>query len=510
MEYDNYTDDIKKFINKAIDIYNLIKNNKIELKKNITSVDKKILSIYISGLIYNGKVDRMLYDYVDFDYEDLLKIVKLTDKDLTSNKLDNNNYKDIYNKQFEPVFNFLLGDNKYNSDNFIETILYNSFSQDIIIKLTEKLGFNDYLNSPLYEKLMDDINSDNNDSKDINIIKSDKERYFDVIDINNDELWKIEKDIEKKYIGQEKFVDDLFCNIIKNQILIQNDNLNEDTRSLIFVDGPSGTGKTAITRDITKGLGLPFTASSVTNYSATGYEGASLVDNLNNLYMRAYGDMDLAERGIVVLDEFDKLAYSGDNSLEMKRGVQQELLDFLGGGKYSVADDEFDTSKLTFVCLGALTNLRKNKTEKKKSIGFQTNEDNTEKKEYEITPDDLIKLGIEKELVARINTYLHTNDYDKETLKKILIDSSASPLKGIIDLANACGKKVIIDSSVYDLIANKAYDLNFGARSLHTVVDTLSTNLLHKILKSRSKVIRIDYDTVKSIIDENNIRRVRK
>ena len=110
MEYDNYTDDIKKFINKAIDIYNLIKNNKIELKKNITSVDKKILSIYISGLIYNGKVDRMLYDYVDFDYEDLLKIVKLTDKDLTSNKLDNNNYKDIYNKQFEPVFNFLLGD----------------------------------------------------------------------------------------------------------------------------------------------------------------------------------------------------------------------------------------------------------------------------------------------------------------------------------------------------------------------------------------------------------------
>lgn len=506
MEYDDYTDDIKKFINKAIDIYYLIKDNKIELKKNITSVDKKILSIFISGLIYNGEVDRILYDCIDFDYEDLLEAVKLNGKDLSDSKKDNGYYKNIYNTNFEPVFNFLFGDSKYNSNNFIETILYNSFSQDIIIKLTEKIGYYNYLNSNLYDKLMDDVN--NPDIKDTT--DNDKERYFNIIDINNDKLWKIESDIEKKYIGQEKFVDDLFCNIVKNQILIQNDNLNENTRSLIFVDGPSGTGKTAITRDITKSLGLPFSVSSVTNYSATGYEGASLVDNLNNLYVRAEGDMDLAERGIIVLDEFDKLAYNGDSSLEMKRGVQQELLDFLGGGKYIVADDEFDTSKLTFVCLGALTNLRKNKTEKKKSIGFQANEDNSEKKEYEITPDDLINLGIEKELVARINTYLHTNDYDKETLKNILTNSSASPLKGIMDLANACGKKIIIDNSVYDLMAEKAYDLNFGARSLHTVVDTVSTNVLHKILKSRSKVIRIDYDTVKNIIDENNMRRVRK
>ena len=91
---------------------------------------------------------------------------------------------------------------------------------------------------------------------------------------------------------------------------------------------------------------------------------------------------------------------------------------------------EFDTSKLTFVCLGALTDLRTEKTEVKQSIGFgqSTSRDNLQ--DYTITPQDLMGIGLERELVGRFNTYLHTNDYSRENLIKILKESTISPLIG--------------------------------------------------------------------------------
>ncbi|NLL45019.1 MAG: AAA domain-containing protein [Mollicutes bacterium] len=139
------------------------------------------------------------------------------------------------------------------------------------------------------------------------------------------------------------------------------------------LDGPTGTGKVAITREITEKLSLPFVSTSVTNYSATGYVGGDITDILKELYNTADGDIEKAQRGIVVFDEFDKIAYSRNSGLEMKRAVQQQLFDFLGGGKYNIRvgnsifdmkEIEFDTSKLTFVCLAALTDLRTLKTKK--------------------------------------------------------------------------------------------------------------------------------------------------
>ena len=116
--------------------------------------------------------------------------------------------------------------------------------------------------------------------------------------------------------------------------LVQNEEMPDGQRSIIFLDGPTGTGKTAINREITEKLGIPFTATSVTNYSSTGYVGGDITDVLKELYKKANGDIEKAQRGIVIFDEFDKIAYSRSGGLEMKRAVQQQLLDFLGGGKY--------------------------------------------------------------------------------------------------------------------------------------------------------------------------------
>ena len=298
-------------------------------------------------------------------------------------------------------------------------------------------------------------------------------------------------------------------NIIKNQKLVGIPNIPSGTRSIMFIDGPSGTGKTAITKDITDNLGLPFVATSITNYSASGYVGGNITDILKELYVKSGGDLDKAQRGIVVLDELDKIVNSGRDELVMKTAVQHQLLDFLGGGKYTIevkkgTTAEFDTSKITFVCLGALTNLRNSKTQvsSQRPMGFNVKYDEPNKaKEYSITPDDLIEMGLEKELVGRFNIYIHTKDYSKEDLKKILLESKISPLIGFTTLVSSFGKKLVIDDGVYDLIANAAYDLNTGARSLQTVVNNLNSQYLEELLMGAEDEIHITTEDVKRITD---------
>lgn len=333
-----------------------------------------------------------------------------------------------------------------------------------------------------------------------------KESTNDIMN-NPKNIKKILTSIQQKFIGQEEAAKLLFLNIIKNQKLAGIPNVPSGTRSIMFIDGPSGTGKTAITKDITDNLGLPFVATSITNYSATGYVGGNITDILKELYIKAGGNLDNAERGIVVLDELDKIVNSGRDDLTMKTAVQHQLLDFLGGGKYTIEVDkgktvDFDTSKLTFVCLGALTNLRNSKMQvsSKRPIGFNVKYDEKkDAKDYSITPDDLIKMGFEKELVGRFNTYVHTKDYSKDDLKKILLESKISPLIGFKTFVSSLGKKLVIDDDAYDLIAEAAHDLNTGARSLQAVVNNLNSQYLEELLMGLEDEIHIREEDVKRI-----------
>lgn len=333
-----------------------------------------------------------------------------------------------------------------------------------------------------------------------------EERTEDVMS-NPENIKKMLISIQQKFIGQEEAAKLLFLNIIKNQKLASLQNISSGTRSIMFIDGPSGTGKTAITKDITDNLGLPFVATSITNYSAAGYVGGNITDILKELYIKAGSNLEKAERGIVVLDELDKIVNSGRNDLVMKSAVQHQLLDFLGGGKYAIEVDkgktvDFDTSKLTFVCLGALTNLRNDKmqTSSKHPIGFNVKyDDKKDAKDYSITPDDLIKMGFEKELVGRFNTYVHTRDYSKDDLKKILLESKISPLIGFKTLVSSFGKKLVIDDEAYNLIAEAAHDLNTGARSLQTVVNNLNSQYLEELLMGLEDEIHIREEDVKRI-----------
>lgn len=337
-------------------------------------------------------------------------------------------------------------------------------------------------------------------------------------DFNDDSIWLILDEIQKKFIGQEEAVEGLFYNIVNNQQLAQNEEMPDGQRSIIFLDGPTGTGKTAINREITEKLGIPFTATSVTNYSSTGYVGGDITDVLKELYKKANGDIEKAQRGIVIFDEFDKIAYSRSGGLEMKRAVQQQLLDFLGGGKYTIRvgnstldmkEFEFDTSKLTFVCLGALTDLRQQKIKPKQSLGFGQPSLQDSQQDYTIKPQDLMEIGLERELVGRFNTYIHTNDYSRESLIKILRNSTISPLIGFKQWIESRGKKLEIDEDVYDIIADQAYELNTGARSLQTIVNNIRTPFIKEVLRGTSQIIHLDSETVIKVGEQAMNRRGR-
>ena len=118
-------------------------------------------------------------------------------------------------------------------------------------------------------------------------------------------------------------------------------------------------------------------------------------------------------------------------------------------------------------------------------------------------------MGLQKELVGRINTFLHTEDYDKEVLERILRESPISPIETFKRWAKDNGKSIIIDDDVYGLIASYAYDLDTGARSLQTVVNTIKIKLMKAVFRGEAKEIHLDAETVKSSVEKTVQRKKR-
>ena len=184
----------------------------------------------------------------------------------------------------------------------------------------------------------------------------------------------------------------------------------------------------------------------------------------------------------------------------------------MGGGKYKISnrmglffssETEFDTSKLTFVCLGALTDLRDDKTNGGNNpLGFENEGTKNNSDTYSITPQDLIDLGLERELVGRFNTYIHTEEYSKEDLLKILKESEISPIIGFKRWIQSKNKKIVIEDEVYEAIVDAAYELNTGARSLQTVVNNIRTYFLKDVLRGTDDTIYLDTDTVINICNK--------
>lgn len=559
--YESFDDETKEYLNKAMDIYSTIKDKEItkEVKEFINNkeytfskLDKKILSLFIA-CFYTPNLSNILDEYEDLQKKDLFDFINTKEEEIK--ELEDFEYSDFYDRGFKLDLMSIIKiiSNRFDIIRITPETIISSFdkininSSEILSYFcktygtkTENFSFHPcheaIVNYALIKESMQEKEQSNKqaiaainrifnqagDSSKECLGRGDKapvEQKDKVIDLDSEELWAIPDDIKAKFIGQEEVAEYLFNNIVNNQDLVTKDDDFIGQRSVIFLDGSTGTGKTAIAREITKNLDIPFTATSILNYSATGYVGGDITDTLKELYRKSNGNLKKAERGIIIFDEFDKIADISplNDNLKMNGAVQNILNDFIGGGEYEINVDNnfnnnmkvrFDTSKLTFICLGTLTELRKQKTQKKQfGICKPEVQDN---ENYTITVEDLIAIGITKELAGRFNTFLHTEEYSKESLLKILKESTISPITGFEKWINSHGKKLIIEDGVYEAIADAAYDLNTGARSLQTVMNNIRTPFLKEVLRGKEEIIYLDVDTVKKITEENVKRKVRK
>lgn len=324
------------------------------------------------------------------------------------------------------------------------------------------------------------------------------------VDMKQVSINEIIGDINSKIVGQEKAIRTLVTNIYYNQVLIDSiskkgelDPSELDSRKVsILLDGSTGTGKTAILKDIASKFDLPIDIVNANSFSETGYVGPTITDILVRLLKQANGNLELAERGIIVLDEIDKIAtpveYEGR---DMKKGVQEELLSFIGGGKYDISTSNgfikssisFDTSKITFILSGAFTRLRDNKIKEQEKqingIGFNTASNGDKKQEYEITTQDYIDYGLMREFFGRIKVLTSTRSYTKEDLRKILLESKISPLRNLEKTVQMFGyNKLNYNEEFINKICEEAYKLDTGARGLQTIMSGIQNKLLMDLI----------------------------
>ena len=292
--------------------------------------------------------------------------------------------------------------------------------------------------------------------------------------------------IKKTIISQDEQIMQILTALFKNQKVV-NSNLDLDLmaklKENILIYGPTGTGKTEILKRISKLYEIPIVIEDATSLSETGYQGRKITDMLDDLCLAANGNIDIAEKGILVIDEFDKLAEKTGNGEDhvSRFGVQRSLLKLLDGSYFYFNNKKFDTSKLTVVGLGAFTGI--------------TSDD----KYKQLTTDDFMKYGIMRELIGRFSKTIAMNPLKKEDIIKILKESDFSPLNTYKKLFEMLEVNFEFNNDFIEYIAERAMAKQSGARSLKTVFDDCISSALFRIFAgeySSISLVRPD--------DENN------
>lgn len=292
--------------------------------------------------------------------------------------------------------------------------------------------------------------------------------------------------IKKTIISQDEQIMQILTALFKNQKVVNSDldmDLIAKLKENILIYGSTGTGKTEILKRISKLYNIPIVIEDATALSETGYQGRKITDMLEDLCLAADNDIELAEKGILVIDEFDKLAEkSGDSQSHVSRlGVQRSLLKLLDGTLFYFDDKKFDTSKLTVVGLGAFTGI--------------TNSDDYK----QLTTDNFMKYGIMRELIGRFSKTIAMNPLSKEDIIKILKESDFSPLNTYKKLFDMLEINFDFSDEFIEYIAELAITKQSGARSLKTVFDDCISSALFRIFAGEySSISLVKPD------DENN------
>ena len=281
----------------------------------------------------------------------------------------------------------------------------------------------------------------------------------------------------------------------------------EIEKSNILMLGPSGVGKTLLAKTLSKKLKVPFTIADATTLTEAGYVGEDAESVLERLLQAANGDVSLAEKGIVFIDEVDKKARSSESNTSTRdvsgEGVQQALLRLIegtttyinvGNNKLSAEKIEFNTDNILFILGGAfvgLDDLIKARINKKNKIGFNSaldTENDLEKDVYlHATHEDAIKYGLIPELVGRLPVFAGLTALDEDDLTLIQQDSKNSVSNQIKALFKLEGINVGFTDNFYKVVAHESIKLKTGARGIRTVLEKFFMDLTYNIIDLKEK-----------------------
>ena len=349
---------------------------------------------------------------------------------------------------------------------------------------------------------------------------------------------EIKKVLDDYVIGQDEAKKTLAVAVYNHyKRIAHEENAKQDDieiqKSNILLLGPTGCGKTLLARTLAKILNVPFAIADATTLTEAGYVGEDVENILLKLIQAADGDIEKAEKGIIYIDEIDKITRKSENPSITRdvsgEGVQQSLLKIIEGTIASVPPQggrkhpnqeliQINTENILIICGGAfegLENIIKDRTGKK-SIGFGSKiESKKEISKYEIfqelLPQDLLKFGLIPEFIGRLPIVATLKDLDKKALIQILVEPKNSLVKQYQKLFEIDGVELIFEEEALEAIVDRAIERKTGARGLRSIIEEIMRDIMFEIPSNPeiekciiTKSTVLDNSGPKTIIGESN------
>ena len=352
-----------------------------------------------------------------------------------------------------------------------------------------------------------------------------RQKEFKVYTAETPKPREIKAFLDQYVIGQDeakKFLSVAVYNDYKRISQLTDDNDVEIEKSNIIMVGATGTGKTLLARTIAKKLHVPFTIVDATVLTEAGYVGEDIESILTRLLQAADYNVAAAEKGIVFIDEIDKIARKGDNPSITRdvsgEGVQQGLLKLLEGSVVLVPPQggrkhpeqkmvEVNTKNILFICGGAFDGIEKRIASRLNTnvVGFRDKTsvaiDKSNIMQY-ISPQDLKAFGLIPEIIGRLPILTYLEPLDRNALKRILVEPKNSIIKQYQKLFGMDNVELSFDEEVIDYVVDKAIEYKLGARGLRSIVETIMIDVMFDIPSEHKDKLRIQLEYAKDKVEK--------